>query len=70
METSEKCVKSAQSYERVMSKSFECKLGNWLVFMIKDLLQIWLLILSEFKQINFYSPLNHQKTYGVMGSRT
>ena len=33
---------------------------------LKDRLQISLLILSEFKRINFYSPWDHQKTYGVL----
>ena len=33
---------------------------------IRDRSQISLLISSEFKQINFYFPGNHQETYGFL----
>ena len=36
---------------------------------IWDCLQISLLILSELKQMNFFSPRNHQKTYDFWRSR-
>ena len=33
---------------------------------VSDRHQILLLVLSEFKQINFYSPWNHQENLGLV----
>ena len=43
-----------------------CQVFMYIFSILRNRRQILLVSLSEFKEINFYSPLNYQKTYGFL----